>query len=171
MREDVKRACMTSPVRLFVETVYHPAFRFGGWGLVRAAGAVLSGAAGGERSMTAARIDLMDLIAALDGLAAGEAVVVQSANPGVIGAARRLAAPPPAGSEDAPTDDLDLWARALTAVQGRALTVKAAVREPRTPAAFCFAWAEVGRDKAKMNAQGKFSAAIPKVNLATLTLG
>ena len=129
---------MVKPVRLFVETTFHAAFRYGGWGFVREAGGAVSGGAGGERSTTAARIDLMALIGALDGLPAGE--------------------------------DLDLWARALKAVQGRVLTVRPAVREPRTPAAFCFAWAEVGQDKAKLNAQGKFSAAIPKVNLATLAV-
>ena len=83
---------------------------------------------------------------------------------------RVLAKPPAPGSDGAPGEDLDLWARALKAVQGRVLTVRPAVREPRTPAAFCFAWAEVGQDKAKLNAQGKFSAAIPKVNLATLAV-
>ena len=161
---------MVKPVRLFVETTFHAAFRYGGWGFVREAGGAVSGGAGGERSTTAARIDLMALIGALDGLPAGAPAAIHSASPGVIAAARVLAKPPAPGSDGAPGEDLDLWARALKAVQGRVLTVRPAVREPRTPAAFCFAWAEVGQDKAKLNAQGKFSAAIPKVNLATLAV-
>ena len=161
---------MTQAVRLFVETAYHPAFRYGGWGFVREAGGAVSGVAGGERSTSGARIDLMALIGALDGLPAGVPVAIFSSSAGVIAAARVLAQPPSPGSDDAPSEDLDLWARALKGAQGRALTIKAAPRERNTPAAFCFAWAEVGRDKAKTNAQGRFSAAIPKVNLAKLAL-
>lgn len=159
---------MTAPLRLFVETTHHPAHRYGGWGVVRALDAALSGFAGGERNTTAERVDLMALIAAFDGLAGGAAVTVQSASPGVIAAARILAAPPAPGSDQAPSENLDLWAQALKAVQGRALTVRPAVRAKDTPAAFCFAWAEVGQDKAKM--KGRFSAAIPKSNLANLKL-
>jgi ribonuclease HI len=161
---------MVQPVRLFVETTFHAAFRYGGWAFVREAGGAVSGGAGGERSTTAARIDLMALIGALDGLPAGAPAAILSASPGVIAAARVLTAPPAPGSDAAPSEDLDLWARALKAAQGRSLTVRPAVREPKTPAAFCFAWAEVGQDKAKLNAQGKFSAAIPKVNLAALAV-
>lgn len=161
---------MSSPVRLFVETTYHPAFRYGGWGFVREAGGAVSGTAGGERNIAAARVDLMALTGALDGLAAGEAVAIHSASPGVIAAARVLAHPPAPGSDDAPREDLDLWARALKAVHGHPLAVKPAVRAANTPAAFCFAWAEVGQDKAKFSAQGRFSAVIPKPNLAKLVL-
>jgi hypothetical protein len=46
--------------------------------------------------------------------------------------------------------------------------VQLVARAPQTPAAFLVAWAEVGRDKAK--GAGRFSAAIPKSNLAKLTL-
>ena len=161
---------MTQAVRLFVETAFHPAFRYGGWGFVREAGGAVSGVAGGERSTTAARIDLMALIGALDGLAAGAPVAIHSSSPGVIAAGRLLAHPPAPGSDEAPSEDLDLWARALKAAHGHPLTVKAAARAANTPAAFCFAWAEVGQGKAKTNAQGRFSAAIPKPNLAKLVL-
>lgn len=162
---------MSQPVRLFVETAFHPAFRYGGWGIVRAAAGAATGVAGGERNTTAARIDLMALIAALDGLAPGAPLVIESASPGVIAAARLVAAPLLAGSEAAPTEDLDLWAQALKGSQGRTLGLRPGLRAPNTPAAFCFAWAEVGQNKAKMQAHGRFSAAIPKVNLATLKLG
>jgi ribonuclease HI len=162
---------MTQAVRLFVETTFHPAFRHGGWGLVREAAGAVSGVAGGERGATAGRINLTALIGALDGLAAGVPVAIHSSSPGLIAAAWVLALPPAPGSDDAPNEDLDLWARALKAAHGHPLTVKPAPRAPNTPAAFCFAWAEVGQDKAKTNAQGRFSAAIPKVNLAKLMLG
>jgi len=158
---------MTAPARLFIETIHHAALRYGGWGIAWEAGGAVTGVAGGERNTTAARIDLMGLIAALDGLPAGPASI-HSASPGVLRVARLLAAPPPAGSDEAPAEDLDLWAQAIKAVRGRALTVKPATRSPDTPAAFLHAWAEVGQDKAK--AKGRFSAAIPKPNLAKLTL-
>jgi hypothetical protein len=158
---------MSTPHRLFVETTHHAAFRYGGWGVAREIGGVVSGQAGGERNTTAARIDLMALIAAFQDLPAGP-VVLQSASAGVLAAARLLASPPAGGSEAAPEDDLDLWAQALKAVQGRALTVKAGSKGPNTPAAFLGAWAEVGQDKAK--GLGRFSAAIPRPNLAKLSL-
>jgi ribonuclease HI len=161
---------MVQPVRLFIETAYHPAFRYGGWGFVREAGGAVSGVAGGERSTTAARIDLMALIGALDELPAGAPVAIHSASPGVIAAARVLAHPPAPGADDAPSEDLDLWARVIKAASGHPLAVKPAPRGPKTPGAFCLAWAEVGQDKAKSHVQGRFSAAIPKVNLAKLAL-
>ena len=157
---------MTQPVRLWIETTHHPAFRYGGWGLVREVGGEVSGQAGGERNITAARVDLMALIAALEGLAPAATVTIASASTGVVAAARILAAPP--GADAAPAEDLDLWAQALKLSAGRTLTVRPAQRTPTTPSAFCFAWAEVGQDKAK--AKGRFGAAIPKPNLAKLTL-
>ena len=158
---------MTTPHRLFVETVWHPAFRYGGWAFVRDIDGAVAGQAGGERNTTAARIDLMAVIAVLNGLPAGR-VAIHSASPGVLKAARLLASPPAPGSDEAPADDLDLWAQAIKAAQGQALTVAAATKAPNTPAAFLHAWAEVGQDKAK--GQGRFTAAIPKSNLAKLVL-
>jgi ribonuclease HI len=158
---------VTTPHRLFVETTHHAAFRYGGWAFVRDAGGAVAGQAGGEGNTTAARIDLMALIAAFSGLPAGP-VSIHSASPGVLKAARLLASPPAPGSDDAPAEDLDLWAQMIKAAQGRALTVKAGANAPNTPAAFLHAWAEVGQDKAK--GPGRFSAAIPKSNLAKLAL-
>ena len=148
-------------IRLFIETTYHPAFRYGGWGLARELGGAVTGLAGGERNSTAARIDLMALTAALTGLPAGPATV-HSAGAGVLAAARLLAA------GGAPEDDLDLFKPLQALAEGRALTVKAGATGPGAPAHFLAAWAEVGRDKAK--GQGRFSAAIPKSNLAKLVL-
>jgi hypothetical protein len=147
--------------RLFIETTYHPAFRYGGWGIARETGGAVTGVAGGERNTTAARIDLLALAAALTGLPAGP-VVVQSASPGVLAAARLLVA------GGTPEEDLDLFKPLQTLGEGRALTVKAGAKGPGTPAHFLAAWAEVGQDKAK--AAGKFGAAIPKSNLAKLVL-
>jgi hypothetical protein len=157
---------MPEPVRLWIETTHHTAFRYGGWGFVREEAGAVSGQAGGERNITAPRVDLLALIAALHGLAPAAAVTIASASPGVVAVARILATPP--GAEDAPAEDLDLWAQALKLSAGRALTVRPAQRAPTTPAAFCFAWAEVGRDKAK--GQGRFSATIPRPNLSKLIL-
>ena len=159
---------MSQSVRLWIETTHHAAFRYGGWGLVREEGGAVSGQAGGERNIASARIDLMALIAALQALAPAAAVTITSSSPGVVAAIRILAAPPTAGSDGAPTEDLDLWAQALNLSAGRVLTVRPVQRAPATPGAFCVAWAEVGQDKAK--GKGRFSAAIPKSNLAKLAL-
>jgi hypothetical protein len=147
--------------RLFIETTYHPAFRYGGWGVARDMAGAVTGVAGGERNTTAGRIDLMALIAGLTGQPAGS-VALHSASPGVLAAARLLAA------GGTPEEDLDLHKLAAKALEGRVLTVKAAGKGPGTPAHFLSAWAEVGQDKAK--GSGRFSAAIPKSNLAKLAL-
>lgn len=155
---------MSDPVRLFIETVHHTAFRYGGWAFVRQSDGAVAGHVGGERNTSSGRIELNALIAALQGLPPG-AVMIHSDSPGLARAARLLAAPPAPGSLDAPTEDLDLWAQALAAANGRALTLASA---PAPAARFLRAWAEVGQDKAK--GQGRFGAAIPKPNLAKLTL-
>jgi hypothetical protein len=152
-------------VRLWIETIHHVAFRLGGWAYVRDIEGAVSGYAGGERNLTAARLDLGALAAALDGLPAGAAVSIRTANPALLAIGRALAAPP----AEPPTEDLDLWAQLLRASNGKALSVVAAPAGSKTPQAFLAAWAEVGRDKAKV--AGRFSAAIPKSNLAKLALG
>ena len=59
---------MSQSVRLWIETTHHAAFRYGGWGIAREIGGMVTGQAGGERATTAARIDLNALIAAFQGL-------------------------------------------------------------------------------------------------------
>jgi hypothetical protein len=152
-------------VRLWIETTHHAAFRYGGWAYAREMDGAVTGMAGGERNITAGRLELAGLAAALNGLPAGAAVAVKSSNPALLAALRTISSPP----ADAPTEDLDLWAQLMTAARGRAVTLQAAPRAAQTPAAFLAAWAEVGQDKAK--AAGRFSAAIPKSNLAKLALG
>jgi hypothetical protein len=156
------------PHRLWIETTHHAAFRYGGWAYLRDADGAVSGMAGGERNITAGRLELSGLIAALTRLPAGAVAQVRTSNPALIAILRLIASPPPPGSPDAPAEDLDLWAQLMTAASGRALTVQAALRAPQTPAAFLAAWAEVGQDKAK--SAGRFAAAIPKSNLAKLAL-
>jgi ribonuclease HI len=155
---------MAAPIRLWIETTHHAAFRYGGWAYAREVSGAVTGMAGGERNITAGRLELAGLVAALNGLSLGAAVAVKSASPGVVAALRTVLSPP----EDAPTEDMDLWAQLITAAKGRAVTLQAATRASQTPAAFLAAWAEVGQDKAK--AAGRFSAAIPKSNLAKLAL-
>jgi ribonuclease HI len=155
---------MAAPIRLWIETTHHAAFRYGGWAYAREVGGAVTGMAGGERNITTGRLELAGLVAALNGLPVGAAVAVRTASPGLIAALRTVLSPP----EEAPTEDLDLWAQLMTACKGRAVTVQAAPRAPQTPAAFLAAWAEVGQDKAKV--AGRFSAAIPKSNLAKLAL-
>jgi hypothetical protein len=135
---------------------------------VRAADGAVSGMAGGERNITAGRLDLAGMIAALNGLPIGASIAVRTSSPGLLAIGRLIASPPVAGSPDAPAEDLDLWAQVLTAAGGRTIAFHAAPRAPQTPAAFLAAWAEVGQDKAK--AAGRFAAAIPKSNLAKLAL-
>ena len=155
---------MALTVRLWIETTYHPAFRYGGWAYARQDGGPLTGFAGGERGATAARIDLNAIVAGLGGVPAGASVVLRSATPALLEAARLVACPPAPGAAEASSADLDLWAQALDAARGRTLSTVAAPRAPNTAAAFLFAWAEVGQDKAK--GAGRFAAAIPKSNLA-----
>ncbi|HEY9236580.1 MAG TPA: ribonuclease H, partial [Phenylobacterium sp.] len=70
---------------------------------------------------------------------------------------------PPQG-EDAPTEDLDLWAALTAALTGRKTSFALAGPSKASPTGFAAAWAELARDKA--NAQGTFISAIPKPNLA-----
>jgi hypothetical protein len=158
---------MPAPIRLWIEITHHAAFRYGGWAYVRQADGVVVGYAGGERSITVERLALSGLIAALTGLTPG-ALAVTTAAPLAAQLLRQAIDPLPPGSPDAPTEDLDLRGRLQTLIKGRAVTVETASRKPQTPAAFLAAWAEVGQDKAK--GAGRFSAAIPKPNLAKLTL-
>src|ERR1700676_3329818 len=87
---------MTTSARIWIHASCHPAFRCGGWAYVRALDGAVSGAAGGERNTTAARSDLMALIAALAGAPAGADVVIHAASPGLAGAVALIVSPPEA---------------------------------------------------------------------------
>ena len=159
---------MSNPIRIWARSNHHTAFRCGGWAWVRA-DAEPVGQAGGERNTTAPRMALAALAAALKDAPKGP-IILDLADPVLARAAHRLAQGPAFTDEDAPTEDLDLWAALTTALAGRAVSFVPTAAEPfkGSPAAFAEAWAELARDKAK--AAGPFTAAIPKANLAKLKL-
>jgi hypothetical protein len=151
---------MTSQTIIWLELSHHGAFRVGGWAFVRRSpDATLSGWAGGERRVTAERTALLALLAALKDVR-GPARVLTAA-PSLAAIPGRIAAAQ--AGEDAPSEDLDLWAQAMTALGRGEVEVVRAPEGDRT-SAFAAAWAELGRDRAKD--KGPFTSAIPKPNLA-----
>ena len=168
---------MTSrPLRIWARASHHAAFRCGGWAWVRDDGEP-SGQAGGERNTTAERMGLTALAAALKDLpqdaskdAPRRPVTFDLADLVLARAVNRLARGPAFTPEEAPTENLDLWAQLATALAGRAVTFapSSAAAFKGGPAAFAQAWAELAQDKAK--AAGPFVAAIPRANLAKLRL-
>ena len=149
--------------RIWIQTSHHTAFRCGGWAYVRQAGTDVSGQAGGARYTTPARMALGGLLAALKDLPKGE-VAIQIDHPDVARTAALIAAGRPPQGDDAPVEDLDLWAALTGALAGRAARFAVAPPSKASPTGFAAAWAELARDKA--NAQGPFVSAIPKPNLA-----
>ena len=159
---------MTNPIRIWARSSHHAAFRCGGWAWVRD-DAEPVGQAGGERNTTAPRMALAALVAALKEAPKGP-LALDLADPAFARAVRRLVQGPAFTAEEAPTEDLDLWAPLTKALAGRSVTLAPIVAEAfkGSPAAFAEAWAELARDKAK--AAGPFAAAIPRANLAKLKL-
>lgn len=149
--------------RIWIQTSHHAAFKCGGWAYVRADAGVATGQAGGARYVTPDRIALSALIAALKGAPAGE-ISIQMDNRSVAIVAARIAAGRPPEGDEAPVEDLDLWAALTAALAGRKASFALAAPSKATPTGFAAAWAELARDKA--NAQGAFVSAIPKTNLA-----
>ena len=152
---------MPAPIRIWLEVAHHGPFRIGGWAFVRDIGGEVSGTAGGQRRIEAERAGLAALAAALADLPAAGAVELITASPLVLAIPRRIAK----AAEDAasaPSENLDLWAKAMTAL-GR-VSVRQGQAGAGTPTAFAAAWADLARDRAKD--KGDFTAAIPKPNLA-----
>ena len=164
---------MTTPIQIWTCATHHTAFRCGGWAYVREVQGLISGVAGGERNTTARRMALAGLAAALRDLPAVGAsapISIQTTSPDLVALADFLATlGPSSGASDECAVDLDLWAQILTAAAGRRLAVARAALEPGSPIAFAAAWAELGMDKAKL--KGRFTATIPKPNLARAGLG
>ncbi|CAN7263053.1 hypothetical protein LJR225_001263 [Phenylobacterium sp. LjRoot225] len=158
---------MTTPITLWLEISHHAAFRVGGWAHVRREpdGAV-QGYAGGERRIDAERAALLGLIAALKDTRGAAPVQVRTTSPLVAAIPARLKAAQ--AGEDAPSENLDLWAQLTTALSATRVEVVAGAAQDR-PTVFAAAWAEVGRDRAKD--KGNFTAAIPKPNLAKAGVG
>ena len=155
---------MTGPIRIWTGATHHPAFRCGGWASVRVSGGVVSGVAGGERNTTARRMALAGLAAGLSDLGADKTptIRVHTTSPELAALGDVLAGLETSGG--GPDEDLDLWARIITAAKGRRLELVSVPFAPDTPAAFVAAWADLARDKAK--ASGPFTAPIPRMNLA-----
>lgn len=151
---------MAEPVRIWIETSHHAAFRCGGWAFVLHDGMGLSGMAGGDRNTTPQRVLLAGLTQALKDAPVGAAVQVASADPTVANLPRRIAG----FAAEPPLLDLELWAPLQAALAARPVAFAAATSQPRTPTAFAAAWAELARDKGK--ATGPFKSAIPRNNLA-----
>jgi len=155
---------MSGPIKIWISAAYAPVYRCGGWASVRVDQNERSGLAGGERNISATRLALTGLAAALRDLPPGAVIEIQTDSAELAAFAGLLASLGGPAQAAAPEGDLDLWARILAASAGRRLALSAAPVAPRTPLAFAAAWADLSRDKAK--ATGSFSAAIPKPNLA-----
>jgi hypothetical protein len=153
---------MLAPVRIWLHATHHTSFRVGGWALVRVAAGEVSGTAGGEPRIDLERTALTAVAAALADLPPGAAVELETASPEVLAIPRRIAAAE--AGENPPTENLDLWAKAATAIGRVRLVVRRVDLAPKTPAAFAAAWADLARDRAKD--KGPFTAAIPRANLA-----
>jgi hypothetical protein len=153
---------MPVPVRIWLEVAHHTAFRIGGWAFVRLNAGEVSGTAGGERRIDLERTGLAAMAAALSDLAQGASVELHTASPLLLAIPRRIAAAE--AGENPPTENLDLWAQASTALRRVGLVVRRAEPAPNPPTAFAAAWADLARDRAKD--KGPFTAAIPKPNLA-----
>lgn len=148
---------------IWIQTSYHQAFKCGGWAYVRSHDKIASGQAGGDRYTTPERMALTALLAALKDLSKG-AVSIQIDDAAVARTAAQIAAGRPPQGDDAPAENLDLWAALTAALAGRQPTFAIAGPSKASPTGFAAAWAELARDKA--NAQGAFVSAIPKPNLA-----
>ena len=155
-------AAMPEPVRTWLEVSHHAAFRVGGWAWVRADGAAVTGAAGGERRIDAERTALLGLIAALRSPGAPGPTRLHTGSDLVVAIPARLEAA--RAGDNPPAEDLDLWAQIMTALGAGTVQIVRVERAPATPSAFAAAWAELGRDRAKD--KGPFTAPIPKSNLA-----
>ncbi len=160
---------MTASLRIWFSADHHTAFRCGGWAWVRDSVGELVGLAGGARNTTAGRNSLEGLASALKGLpkdAAVELRLTDARLARMITALPQFAAASWKDAKGEPLPDQDLWLAVAAALSTRTYSAIHAEPSPRTPAAFSFAWAELARDKAK--AQGPFSSAIPKPNLAKI---
>lgn len=151
---------MSGSTRIWLSTAYAAPFRIGGWAFVREAGGAVVGVAGGDRRLTAQRLALQGLLAALKDVPAAASVELVTTDP-VVASVPRVLAPQP--DDESPAEDLDLWAAVTTAFGARTIRVLAQAPQPGKPLAFAAAWAEQAQEKAK---GGAFAFAIPKPNLA-----
>lgn len=149
-------------IRIWLEIAHLGALRIGGWAFLRHDQDGLRGVAGGERTVDADRHAVGAFNLVLADLPDGAHVELTSASPAIL-AIPGLIAKAQAG-EDAPTENLDLWAKASANLGRLTITLRRANPAPNTPVAFTAAWAERARDHART--KGAFKSPIPKPNLA-----
>ena len=154
------------PILIWLETSHHAAFRAGGWAFVRSEGGVVTGLAGGDRRLDAERIALEGLVAALKGRAPGAPLRLTTASPLIAGLPARVRAA--AAGQNAPTENLALWAQVATALAAPDTEIVRVAAGAAGPTSFATGWAEFARDKAKA---GAFTWPIPKGNLAKAGVG
>ena len=162
---------MTKPIRLWICSTHHTAFRCGGWASVRSLDGQLTGAAGGERNTTAARMALAGLAAGLADLPTLKAsqapqTIAMETNSPALAAFSTILATLAATSDNAPEADLDLWARIITGAKARRVALTLVRIKPETAIAFVAAWADLAMDRGKT--RGAFAMAIPRINLARM---
>jgi ribonuclease HI len=164
---------MIDPIRIWTSATYQQVYRCGGWAAVRVCQGQVTGVAGGERNTTAYRMALSGLVAALRDLPSvtertpASPIAIQTTSPELAEFAGVLAVLGQATQAPAPSEDLDLWAQIFTAAKGHRLSLVRTPHKPGAPTAFAAAWADLALDKAK--ATGRFTAAIPKANLAKIS--
>ncbi len=129
---------------------------------MRSEAGAISGRAGGQRRVDLERTSLTALAAALTDLGPGVRVDLQTASSLLLAVPARLAAAE--AGNDPPTENLDLWAQASTALRRVELVIRRADRALGSPTVFAAAWADLACDRAKD--KGAFTALIPKPNLA-----
>src|SRR4051812_336534 len=105
---------MTSPITVWLEISHHAAFRVGGWAFVRKDGVSLVGHAGGERRVGAEGATLAGLVAGLRDRPGGAATRIYTASPLLAAIPVRIRSAQ--AGQDPPTENLDLWAQAITAL-------------------------------------------------------
>jgi hypothetical protein len=150
---------MSASHRLWLAATHHKAFLNGGWAFVRARGAELAGAAGGDRRTSRLAMALAGLQDGLKDLAPGEAVLHLGAEDAVLLA-------PLFGGEPPKDVDPAAYGPAAAALAGRAVRLARIADPARTPLAFAQAWADLASDKAKST--GAFRNPIPKPNLGKI---
>lgn len=151
-------------VTLWIASLCRPDPGYGGWAYVRrtdgaTGAAAVKGAAGGERRTSGAKMSLVALTEALEGLSdlpADTAVILRFADPELAG---QLVASDGAYAAAEP----EAWAAARAAVAARPVLELVPASPADEANGFLAAWAEFGLDTSK--SRGSFKAAIPKPNL------
>ena len=155
-------------VKIWIETAHQSAYRTGGFAWLRHSGEAASGAAGGARNVDSPALAARALASAVKDLPPAAPVILHLSSADLIEGVREMAARRARGWTDAEGASLPGaadWAQAAQALAGRGLSlVRTQPSDPRAPASFAAAWAELAREKAK--AQGDFQNAIPRPNLA-----